>query len=100
MTRNALIVDLFMRMIEFEPKSSDPQAWSKWAFNVNVAMGTCLSRELGGKLAEIVRIIRTLAEKKKMDSKTKKEYERVLSILRGLEMNSIKKGESPSRRKP
>lgn len=73
-TRDNLTMEAFMRMIEFKPPSgettSEQEAWRKWAMSVNVAMGTCMSEELGEKLAEIAKTIIAIRTNK-MDEKTK-----------------------------
>jgi len=84
-TRDSLIIEAFMRMVEFKPPPSDQttderEARTKWANSVNVAMGICISEELGDKLAEIVRTI-VAVRTNKMDEKTKAYQEKLSDIL-------------------
>ena len=86
-TRDSLTIEAFMRIVEFRPPPSDQaadkrEAWRKWAMSVNVAMGICISEELGDKLAEIVKTI-TAVRTNKMDEKTKAYQKKISDILLG-----------------
>lgn len=94
-TRDSLIIEAFMRMVEFKPPPSDQttderEAWRKWANSVNVAMGMCISEELGDKLAEIVRTI-VAVRTNKMDEKMKAYQKKLSNILLGKTQKSSTK---------